>query len=116
MREIIINTIEALSPGVVLCVDVSTIYAYREGHYTKEVEGTKYTLVLPSMQFQRVEVRTKERKPNQSVMTSLENEDSCSVEIVNFKARITPDFTRKELRISCTADTVHMQDEILVTS
>ncbi len=115
MKELILNRIEALSPGEILCVDVSTIYAYRDGHYTEEAEGTKYILVLPSMQYQRIEVRTKEQKPNQAVMNALEEEDNCRVEVVNFKARITPDFTRRELRISCTADTVRVDDEILVT-
>ena len=114
MKELILNRIEALSPGEILCVDVSTIFAYKDGHYTEEATGSKYILVLPSMQYQRIEVRTKEQ-PNQSVMNALEEEDNCRVEVVNFKARITPDFTKRELRISCTADAVHIDDEVFVT-
>lgn len=114
MKELILNRIEALSPGEILCVDVSTIFAYKEGHYTTDAEGTKYTIVLPSMQYQRIEVRTKEQ-PNQAIMNALEEEGNCRVEVVNFKARITPDFTKRELRISCTADAVHIDDEVFVT-
>ncbi|WP_024346022.1 hypothetical protein [Lacrimispora indolis] len=119
MKTLILNGIESLSQdGKVLCVEVSVVYAYKDGRYTEEIEGTKYTLVLPALQYQRIEVRTKETSPNPEILQALsdvENE-SCPVEVEGFKARISVDFTRKELRLTCTADTVYEADEEVLIS
>lgn len=112
MKELVLRNIEALSQnGEIFCVEVAVIYTYKDGHYTDEIEGVRYSLVFPSMQYQRVEVRTKEIAPNPEVLDTLSENQSCIVEVEGFRARISVDFIRKELRLSCTADTVYPTDE-----
>lgn len=108
MKEIIFDDIHLLSKdGIVLCVETTILHVFRDGKYwEEEVEGVKYTCVIPSLQYHRVDIRTKEKKPNQQILGILEDEPSCSIEVQGFRARISGDYVRKELRISCSAEAV----------
>lgn len=112
MKEIIIDDIHFLSKdGGVLCVEATTIHAFHDGKYTETVEGIKYICVLPSLQYHRIEIRTKEMFPNKQIMDILEEEPSCSIVVRGFRARISGDYVRKELRISCSAESVIEADD-----
>ena len=112
MKELIIDDIHLLSKeGEVLCVEATILHAFKDGKYTEEVDGVKYTCVIPSLQYQRIEIRTKEKVPNQQIMDILEEEPSCSIEVRGFRARISGDYVRKELRISCSAEAVSEADD-----
>lgn len=108
MKEIVIDDIHFFSKdGGVLCVEVTILHVFREGKYWEgEVEGVRYTCVIPSLSYHRIEIRTKEKVPNQQIMDILEEEPSCSIVVRGFRARISGDYVRKELRISCSAEAV----------
>ena len=113
MKEIIFDDIHLLSKdGIVLCVETTILHVFRDGKYWEgEVEGVKYTCVIPSLSYNRIEIRTKETVPNKHIMDVLEEEPSCSIEVRGFRARISGDYVRKELRISCSAEAVFEADE-----
>lgn len=113
MKELIISNVSTLTNGgEILCVDATIINSFKDGKYTKDVDGVKYLAVIPALQYQRIEIRTKEISPNPRIIQALE-EGAVPIDVENFRAKVSIDWTRKELRLTCIADSVEESEVII---
>lgn len=115
MKELIISNVSTLTNGgEILCVDATIINSFKDGKYTKDVDGVKYLAVIPALQYQRIEIRTKEKSPNPRIVQALEaGVGAVPVDVENFRAKVSIDWTRKELRLTCIADSVEESEVII---
>lgn len=115
MKELIINNVSTLTNGgEILCVDTTIINSFKDGKYTNIAEGVKYLAVIPALMYQKIEIRTKEKSPNPRIVKALEEgAGAIPIEVENFRAKVSIDWTRKELRLTCIADSVEESEVII---
>ena len=100
-------SLDQLSGGKdVLLVGVKPIYKYVDGKRTDDVEGHRYEIILPAMQFERINVKVVGDNPTFTDASLREYEGAVYADITGFVGRFYRDRQSGEYRFAASAAAV----------